>query len=109
MNTVQLIGRLTSNPEITELSDDVIVSKFNIAIDRTMSSEKKEEYISKGKQTADFPRIQAWNKQAKLVEKYLEKGKMVGIVGELHTDVYETKEGEARYSTVVNAQKIKFL
>ncbi len=109
MNTVQLIGRLTSDPQITELSDDVVVSKFNIAVDRTMSTEKKEEYISKGKATADFPRIQAWNKQARLVEKYLEKGKMVGIVGELHTDVYENKEGEPVYSTVVNVQTLKFL
>jgi len=109
MNTVQLIGRLTSDPMVTELDTDYVVAKFNIAIDRVMSSEKRERLIEEGKTVANFPRIQAWGKQARLVEEYLVKGKMVGIVGELQTDVYESSEGETRYTTIVNANQIKFL
>lgn len=109
MNTVQLIGRLTSDPIITELDHEYVVAKFNLAIDKLMSAEKKEKRMEEGKAVADFPRIQVWGKQARLVETYLEKGKMVGVVGELQTDVYESTEGETRYSTVVNVQHIKFL
>ncbi len=65
--------------------------------------------MGEGKTVANFPRVQAWGKQARLVEEYLTKGKMVGITGELQTDVYESSEGEARYTTVVNANQIKFL
>ena len=66
MNTVQLIGRLTSDPMVTELDTDYVVAKFNIAIDRVMSSEKRERLIEEGKTVANFPRIQAWGKQARL-------------------------------------------
>ena len=109
MNTVQLIGRLTSDPLVTELESDHVVAKFNIAVERVMSTERKEKLIEEGKPVANFPRIQAWGKQARLVEEYLTKGKMVGVVGELQTDVYESSDGEARYTTVVNANQIKFL
>lgn len=109
MNTVQLIGRLTSDPIVTELEQDYVVAKFNLAIDKAMSTEKKEKRLEEGKTVANFPRIQVWGKQARLVEAYLEKGKMVGIVGELQTDVYENHEGETRYATVVNTHQIKFL
>jgi len=109
VNTVQLIGRLTSDPMITELEQDYVVAKFNLAVDKSMSNEMKEKRIEEGKPVADFPRIQVWGKQARLAETYLAKGKMVGIVGELQTDVYESMEGETRYTTIVNAQQIKFL
>lgn len=109
MNSVQLIGRLTSDPIVTELESDYVVAKFNIAIDKALSTEKRERMMEEGKAVANFPRIQAWGKQARLVEEYLTKGKMVGISGELQTDVYENSEGEARYTTIINANQIKFL
>lgn len=109
MNTVQLIGRLTSDPIVTELESDYVVAKFNVAIDKSISSEKREKLMEEGKAVANFPRIQCWGKQARLVEEYLSKGKMVGIVGELQTDVYESHDGETRYTTIVNTHQIKFL
>lgn len=109
MNNVNLIGRLTSDPVLTELDNDYVIVKFNIAIDKTLSQEKKEKYMEEGKSVANFPRIQAWGKQARLAEEYLSKGKMVGIEGEIQTDVYENSEGETKYTTIVNASNIKFL
>lgn len=109
MNTVQLIGRLTSDPIVTELEMDYVVAKFNVAVDKALSTEKREKMMEEGKAVANFPRIQVWGKQARLAEEYLTKGKMVGIVGELQTDMYESSEGEKRYTTIVNAQQIKFL
>lgn len=109
MNTVHLIGRLTSDPTINEIDMDYVVAKFNVAVDKALSTEKREKLMEEGKPVANFPRIQVWGKQARLVEEYLTKGKMVGIVGELQTDMYESADGETRYTTVVNAQQIKFL
>lgn len=109
MNSVNLIGRLTSDPVVTELENDYVVAKFNIAIDKSMSQEKREKHIEEGKAVANFPRIQAWGKQARLVEEYLTKGKMVGIEGEIQTDVYENSDGETKYTTVINTHSIKFL
>lgn len=109
MNTVQLIGRLTSDPIVTEIELDYVVAKFNLAVDKALSTEKREKLMEEGKPVANFPRVQVWGKQARLVEEYLAKGKMVGVVGELQTDMYESADGETRYATVVNASQIKFL
>ena len=109
MNSVNLIGRLTSDPVLTELENDYVIAKFNIAIDKNLSQEKREKFMEEGKAVANFPRVQAWGKQARLIEEYLTKGKMVGIEGEIQTDVYENSEGETKYTTVVNVQSIKFL
>ncbi len=109
MNSVNLIGRLTSDPVLTELENDYVIAKFNVAIDKNLTTERKEKMMEEGKAVANFPRIQVWGKKARLVEEYLSKGKMVGIEGELQTDVYENSEGETKYITVVNAQAVKFL
>jgi len=109
MNTVQLIGRLTSDPVVTEIEPEYVVAKFNLAIDKNISQEKRERMMEEGKSVANFPRVQLWGKQARLAEEFLSKGKMVGVVGELQTDVYENSDGETRYTTIVNAQQLKFL
>lgn len=109
MNNVNLIGRLTADPVVTEFENDYVVAKFNIAVDKNLSQEKKEKLIEEGKAVANFPRIQVWGKQARLVEEYLSKGKMVGIEGALQTDIYENSEGEVKYTTIVNGHSIKFL
>ncbi len=109
MNNVCLIGRLTADPVITEFEEDKVVAKFSLAVDKSISNEKKEEFAKKGIPTANFPRIQAWGKQARIIEQYLEKGKIVGVEGELITDSYEDKDNIIRYTTMINAKKIKLL
>lgn len=109
MNVVSLIGRLTGDPLTTELENEFVVSKFNIAIDKVMGTEKREKLMEQGKAVANFPRIVCWGKLARLTEEYLTRGKLVGIVGELTTDTYEDSDGVVRFTTVVTASEIKFL
>ena len=64
MNNVNLIGRLTRDPEIRR-TDSTVVAACTLAIDRR----KRQGEEAK----ADFPRIVAFGKTAELVEKYLHK------------------------------------
>lgn len=99
MNSVNLIGRLTRDPEIAYGGESqTAVCKFSIAIDRP----------TKEKAT-DYPRIVVFGKTAENCSKYLAKGRMVGIVGHIQTGSYKNKNGDTVYTTDVVADRVKFL
>lgn len=97
MNSVQLIGRLTRDPE-TRSTSTTEVSRFTIAIDR----------ISKDK-GADFPNIVCFGKTAENCNLRLKKGNLVGITGRLQTGSYERSDGSKVYTTDVIADRVEFL
>ena len=97
MNSVALIGRLTRDPETRYTSDtQMAVTRFSLAIDRGKD---------KG---ADYPSIICFGKTAENCEKYLKKGRMVGIHGRIQTGSYE-KDGHKVYTTDIVADRVEFL
>lgn len=98
MNQVQLIGRTTKDIEVRYTNDGLAVARFNIAINRP----------TKEKQ-ADFPTVTVFGKQAENCEKYLAKGRLVGIEGSIRTGSYEDKDGKRVYTTEVVANRVEFL
>ena len=102
MNSVVLIGRLTRDPETRYTSgSQMAVCTFTIAIDRvTRQGEEKK---------TDFPRITVFGKQAENCEKFLKKGRLVGVQGRLQTGSYTNKDGATVYTTDVVADRVEFL
>lgn len=94
-----MIGRLTADPNIKH--GEISVAKFSIAVDRGKDKDGKD----KG---ADFPSITCFGKTADLIEKYMSKGRLVGIVGRIQTGSYE-KDGVKHYTTDVIAERVEFL
>lgn len=102
MNSVQLIGRLTRDPEIRYTSgSQMAVASFTIAIDRPTRAG--------GERQADFPRITVFGKQAETCEKYLTKGRKVAIEGRIQTGSYQDKDGRTVYTTDVVANRVEFI
>jgi single-strand DNA-binding protein len=100
MNNVVLIGRLTKDPELRYIPESQnAVATFTIAVDRPFAKEKQ----------ADFIRITVFGKQAENCERFLTKGRMVGIQGRLQTGSYKNKEGATVYTTDVVADRVEFL
>ena len=102
MNSVVLIGRLTRDPETRYTSgSQMAVCSFTIAIDRvTRQGEEKK---------TDFPRITVFGKQAENCERFLKKGRLVGVQGRLQTGSYTNKDGATVYTTDVVADRVEFL
>ncbi len=102
MNSVALIGRLTRDPEVRYTAGtQMAICRFSIAIDRpTRSGDEKK---------TDFPSITVFGKQAENCEKYLAKGRMVGIQGRIQTGSYKNKDGQTVYTTDVVADRVEFL
>ena len=99
MNSVNLIGRLTKDPELRYTQNQMAVTSFTLAVDRVGAKEK----------TADFIRIIAFGKQAENCEKYLKKGRKCGIQGRIQTGSYKNKDGATVYTTDIAADRVEFL
>ena len=102
MNSVVLIGRLTRDPEIRYTSGtQMAVATFTVAIDRPVRAG--------GEKQTDFPRITVFGKQAENCERYLAKGRLVGVQGRIQTGSYQNKDGVTVYTTDVVADRVEFL
>lgn len=101
MNSVNLIGRLTKEPQVRYTGDGLAVASFTLAVDRPAKKGEDKQ--------ADFPRIIVFGKQAENCEKYLAKGRLVAIMGRIQTGSYEKQNGDKVYTTDVIADRVQFL
>ena len=102
MNNVVLIGRLTKDPEVRYTANtQMAVATFTLAVDRPVKSGEEKK--------ADFPRVIVFGKQAESCERYLSKGRLVGVQGRLQTGNYKNKDGQTIYTTDVIANRVEFL
>lgn len=100
-NVVVLIGRLVRDPEVRYTNSNMAVANMTVAIDRPPRKD--------GEKGADFPRVIAFGKTAENCEKYLAKGRLVGVQGRIQTGSYQDKDGKTIYTTDVIADRVEFL
>lgn len=102
MNSVQLVGRLTRDPEVRYANKEksTAIARFTVACDRKF---KKD-----GEQASDFISCVALGKVAEFVERYFFKGSSIGINGRIQTGSYE-KGGQKVYTTDVLAESVEFV
>lgn len=101
MNSVNLIGRLTENPEMRQTQGGTAVTNFSIAVPRDYKDQN-------GENPTDFIQVQAWRHTAEFVCKYFVKGARVGITGQIQTSKYKDRDGNNRTSVYVIASGVDF-
>ena len=102
MNSVILIGRMTKDPELRYTPNtQMAVATFNLAVDRPVKAG--------GEKQTDFPKITVFGKTAENCERFLAKGRLVGVQGRLQTGSYKNKNGDTVYTTDVVADRVEFL
>lgn len=101
MNSVQLVGRLTRDPEVKYTDGGTSIARFSVAVDRRFSKE--------GEQNADFINCISFGKTAEFIEKYFFKGMKIGVVGRIQTGSYKNKDGQTVYTTDVVAENVEFV
>jgi len=98
LNSVQLIGNLTRDPELRYTPTGTAVCTLGLATNRswtTDTGEKKEE--------TEFHRVVVWNKLAELCAQLLAKGSKVYFHGRLTTRSYTTQDGQQKSTTEIVA------
>lgn len=101
MNAVTLIGRLTRDPEVRYTQDQMAIARFSVAIDRPVTAGKEKQ--------TDFPNVVVFGKQAENCERFLSKGRLVGIQGRIQTGSYTKDDGTKVYTTDVVANRVEFI
>ena len=104
VNKVMLVGNLGADPELKYTPGNRPVCHLRIATNevwKDKSGQKQEK--------TEWHRVNVWGDQAENCTKFLSKGRMVYVEGRLQTRSWDDKEGVARYSTDVVADRVVFL
>lgn len=101
MNRIDLIGRLTRDPELRKTETGHVRADFTIAVNRIGAKEEQQQ--------ADFIPCRVWGSQAENLAHFMGKGSQIGLEGSLRIDSYTDKDGNTKYSTYVLAERIEYL
>jgi single-strand DNA-binding protein len=95
LNKVQLIGRLGKDPEVKNLQNGSSVANFSVATSETWKDSRSGEKNEK----TEWHNIVVWNeKTIEFVEKYLNKGDLVYVEGQIQTRKWKDQDEKERYA-----------
>lgn len=104
-NRVILLGNLTRDPELKFLPNGTSVANFGIA----MSERYTDRQSGEQKENVCFVDVEAWGRQAEVVNEYLTKGSPIFIEGSLKFDSWEAEDGSKRNKLRVRAFRIQLI
>lgn len=101
MNSVNLVGRITKDPEV-RLAGNTNVVGFTIAISRPYKGQD-------GNSITDFISCVAWGNQVNYIGQYVKKGDLLSISGSIQTRKYKDQKNEDRVATEVIVERVSNL
>lgn len=100
INSVVIIGRLVRDVTIKNLQT-ATVANFDIAVGNRPDKD--------GTITSSFFNVEVWGKQGENCAKFLSKGKLCCVKGNLIQKSWETKDGRKEKKIIINAEQVEFL
>ena len=104
LNKVMIIGRLGRDPEMRYTQAGKPVCSLNVATDEGYTNDRGEK-VDK----TEWHKVVFWDRQAETCSQYLAKGSLVFVEGKLSTRKYQDKQGQDRYVTEIQGQRVQFL
>lgn len=98
MNSINITGRITNEPELRRTQSGTACCSFTLAVKRP-----------KVKDTTDFHNFVVWQQGAEYLCQYGHKGDLVGVTGYLTTREWTDKEGNKRKSTEVTCDSVELI
>ena len=102
LNSCNIMGRLTKNPELRRTASGVAVTSFTLAVDRDFTGKDG------GEKETDFIDCVAWRNTGEFVNKYFTKGRMAVASGRLQIRSWTDKDGNKRRSAEIIVENIYF-
>ena len=102
INNVVLVGRLTRDAELKYTASGQAVCKLALAINR------RKKVGEQWEDEAHYFDVVLWGRQGEALNQYLQKGKQVGIQGELRHERWE-QDGQKRSRVEIVANNIQLL
>lgn len=101
-NHIELLGRLTKDPEIRYTPNQKVVATFTLAVDRPFKAEN-------GQKEADFIPCVVWGKPAELIGNSCAKGHRLFVEGRLQIRNFDGKDGTKHWVTEVIVSSFEFI
>jgi single-strand DNA-binding protein len=87
INSITLLGNLTTDPRLEYLDDGKAVTEISVAVNKKNSSLEKGENVQ-------YFNVKAWNKLGENCASSLKKGSRVLVSGYLNIKKYENGDGK---------------
>ena len=98
MNSCNMIGRMTADPELRRTGDGTPVCTFSLAVRRPRT-----------KDVSDFVDFVAWRQSAEYLSQYGHKGDLVAVSGPLQSRKWTDKNGNNRINWEVQADTVELV
>lgn len=85
MNSINIIGRITADPELRRTQDNTAVCSYSLAVKRP-----------RVKDASDFINCVTWRQGAEYLSQYGHKGDLVAVSGSLQSRKWQDKNGNNR-------------
>lgn len=103
-NHVRLVGRIGQQPKLITADSGKYVLSFSMATD---GSYKDKSGVKQ--ERTEWHNVTAFGSVAELINKYLNKGSMLMVLGYLRTRQYKANDGTDRYATEIIVEEVLFL
>jgi single-strand DNA-binding protein len=103
LNSINLVGRLTRDPEMRTLPNGTAVAEIGLATNSAQKSgDSWEDY-------ANFFNVRVFGKRAETLAKNCTKGDRIGVTGRLQQQRWEAENGGKRERVCIIADTFQFL
>jgi single-strand DNA-binding protein len=104
LNKVILIGNLGTDPEMRYTANGDATTSFRLATNHSFVGRDGERH-----EETEWFSVTTWRSLAEQCSQYLQKGRRVYVEGRLRTRSWEGPDGQRRFRTEVNADRVIFL
>ena len=101
MNSCHFIGRLVSDPELTDVNETSVV-RFTLAINEYRKSKDGEK-----SKKVDYLDFEAWDSGATTIDRYCSKGDELAVMATARQDKWTDKDGRKRSKIKFRVNKFK--
>jgi single-strand DNA-binding protein len=99
LNVVTLVGRVGGDPETRRFESGNMKTSATLAVNRASKSDQPDWFA-----------LEFWGKQAETVEKYVNKGSLIGVKGSLKIETWTDKStGVLRSKPVILVDRLDLL
>lgn len=104
-NRIIMMGNLTRDPEVKQLTSGQTVCRFGLASNRQFKNRQTGTMV----QEVCFVDVDVWGPQAEVCKQYLQKGRGVLVEGRLKLDSWQDQDGAKRSKHSIVADRVTFL
>lgn len=101
LNHIDVMGRLTKDPELRYTQSQVPVATFTLAVDQDFAQQWQER-------KTDFIPVVVWRVTAEFVSKYFKKGSMAVVSGRLQIREFTDRDGNKQRIAEIVADNVYF-